>query len=343
MYDATGSVGVLVSTKVEAQASFTRTVAASCSYIREESRRPAVLGPGGVFDADAAEACAVAEVASALSVSTGTVTEWLFLTRTARPAVLEAFDAGRLAYAAFRTVCRSLAGFPNATEALLQRVVAAASRCTPGAVAAAIDRILADFDAEWHRIARERAALERAATVRKLPRDQAELKIRGPAEKVAGMLRAIAAAARGVTDPTSLPARLFDGRSRDHDRHTSAVRLRRRELRPRDVAGRTGRSCRHRPRRRHGSRVGRGTRPPRGLGTGTSRCGPHDRRGCDLAGDHHRRRGHCTAGGVQLPVPAARPSDRLRTTGPAGADHRARSPPHPTHAGRLDPHHGETG
>ncbi len=210
MYDATVSVGVLVSTKVEAQASFARTVAASCSYIREESRRPAVLGPGGVFDADAAEACAVAEVASALSVSTGTVTEWLFLTRTARPAVLEAFDAGRLAYAAFRTVCRSVAGFPNATEALLQRVVAAASRCTPGAVAAAIDRILADFDAEWHRIARERAALERAATVRKLPRDQAELKIRGPAEKVAGMLRAIAAAARGVTDPTSLPALLFD-------------------------------------------------------------------------------------------------------------------------------------
>jgi hypothetical protein len=200
----------LVSAKVDAQASFARTVAASCSYIHEESRRPAVLGPDGVFDDDAAEACAVAEVASALSVSTGTVTEWLFLTRTARPAVQEAFAAGRLAYAAFRTVCRSLAGVPNATEALLQRVIAAASRCTPGAVAAAIDRILAEFDADWHRIVRERAALERAATVRKLPRGQAELKIRGPAEKVAGMWRNIVAAARGVTDPTSLPARLFD-------------------------------------------------------------------------------------------------------------------------------------
>ncbi|KIQ15029.1 hypothetical protein RU01_16725 [Rhodococcus sp. MEB064] len=199
-----------MSAKVDAQASFARTVAASCSYIHEESRRPAVLGPGGVFDADAAEACAVAEVASALSVSTGTVTEWLFLTRTARPAVQEAFDAGRLAYTAFRTVCRSLAGVPNATEALLQRVIAAASRCTPGAVASAIDRILADFNAEWHRVVRERAALERAATVRKLPRGQAEVIIRGPAEKVAGMWRNITAAARGVTDPTSLPARLFD-------------------------------------------------------------------------------------------------------------------------------------
>ncbi|KQU04417.1 hypothetical protein ASG56_13790 [Rhodococcus sp. Leaf7] len=201
---------MLVSAKVDAQASFARTVAASCSYIHEGSRRPAVLGPGGVFDADAAEACAVAEVASALSVSTGTVTEWLFLIRTARPAVQEAFDAGRLAYTAFRTVCRSLAGVPNATEALLQRVIAAASRCTPGAVTSAIDRILADFDAEWHRIVRERAALERAATVRKLPRGQAELIIRGPAEKVAAMWRNIVAAARGVTDPTSLPARLFD-------------------------------------------------------------------------------------------------------------------------------------
>ncbi|KIQ20610.1 hypothetical protein RU01_00550 [Rhodococcus sp. MEB064] len=201
---------MLVSAKVDAQASFARTVAASCAYVHEESRRPAVLGPGGVFDADAAEACAVAEVASALSVSTGTVTEWLFLTRTARPAVQEAFAAGRLAYAAFRTVCRSLAGVPNATEALLQRVIAAASRCTPGAVASAIDRILADFDAEWHRVVRERAALERAATVRKLPRGEAELMIRGPAEKVAAMWRNIVAAARGVTDPTSLPARLFD-------------------------------------------------------------------------------------------------------------------------------------
>ncbi|WP_156148932.1 HNH endonuclease signature motif containing protein [Rhodococcus sp. MEB064] len=211
MYDATVSVDVLVSAKVDAQASFARTVAASCSYVHEESRRPAVLGPGGVFDADAAEACAVAEVASALSVSTGTVTEWLFLIRTARPAVQEAFAAGRLAYAAFRTVCRSLAGVPNATEALLQRVIAAASRCTPGAVAAAIDRILAEFDAEWHRVVRERAALERAATVRKLPRGEAELILRGPAEKVAGMWRNIAAAAaRGVTDPTSLRARLFD-------------------------------------------------------------------------------------------------------------------------------------
>ncbi|KQU34519.1 hypothetical protein ASG69_00550 [Rhodococcus sp. Leaf225] len=91
---------MLVSAKVDAQASFARTVAASCSYIHSESRRPAVLATGGVFDADAAEACAVAEVASALSVSTSTVTEWLFLIRTARPAVQEAFDAGRLAYAA---------------------------------------------------------------------------------------------------------------------------------------------------------------------------------------------------------------------------------------------------
>ncbi|WP_328812890.1 HNH endonuclease signature motif containing protein [Rhodococcus sp. NBC_00297] len=211
MYDAPVSVDVLVSAKVDAQASFARTVAASCSYIYSESRRPAVLATGGVFDADAAEACAVAEVASALSVSTSTVTEWLFLIRTARPAVQEAFDAGRLAYAAFRTVCRSLAGFHHATEALLQRVIAVAARCTPGAVASAIDRILADFDADWHRIIRERAALERSATVRKLPRDQAELKIRGPADKVAALWRNIAAAAaRGVTDPTSLPARLFD-------------------------------------------------------------------------------------------------------------------------------------
>ncbi|MBY6705285.1 hypothetical protein HQ308_00545 [Rhodococcus sp. BP-241] len=200
-----------MSAKVDAQASFARSVSASCAYVQESSRRPAVLGPGGVFDAEAAETCAVAEVAAALAVSTRTVTEWLFLTRTAHPAVAEAFDAGRLAYAAFRTVCRSLAGFHHATEALLQRVIAVAARCTPGAVASAIDRILADFDADWHRIIRERAALERSATVRKLPRDQAELKIRGPADKVAALWRNIAAAAaRGVTDPTSLPARLFD-------------------------------------------------------------------------------------------------------------------------------------
>ncbi|MBY6685825.1 DUF222 domain-containing protein [Rhodococcus sp. BP-149] len=203
---------VLVSAKVDAQASFARTVSASCVYVQESSRRPAVLGPGGVIDAEAAETCAVAEVAAALSVSTRTVTEWLFLTRTAHRAVAEAFDAGRLAYAAFRTVCRSVAGVTNATEALLQRVIAAASKCTPGAVATAVDRILADFDAEWHRKARERAASERAASVRKLPRDQAELKIRGPAEQVAAMWRAIVTAARGVcaTDPRPLSARLFD-------------------------------------------------------------------------------------------------------------------------------------
>ncbi|MBY6675780.1 DUF222 domain-containing protein [Rhodococcus sp. BP-332] len=210
MYDAPVSVDVLVSAKVDAQASFARTVSASCAYVQESSRRPAVLGPGGVFDAEAAETCAVAEVAAALSVSTRTVTEWLFLTRTAHPAVAEAFDAGRLSYAAFRTVCRSLAGVPNATEALLQRVIAAASRCTPGAVAAAVDRILAEFDAEWHRIARERATTERYVSVRKLARGQAELKVRGPAEQIAGMKRAIVEAARGVTDPSSLPARLFD-------------------------------------------------------------------------------------------------------------------------------------
>ncbi|MBY6679893.1 DUF222 domain-containing protein [Rhodococcus sp. BP-316] len=210
MYDAPVSVDVLVSAKVDAQASFARTVSASCAYVQESSRRPAVLGPGGVFDAEAAETCAVAEVAAALSVSTRTVTEWLFLTRTAHPAVAEAFDAGLLAYAAFRTVCRSVAGIPNATEALLQRVIAAASRCTPGAVAAAVDRILAEFDAEWHRIARERATTERYVSVRKLPRGQAELKVRGPAEQIAGMKRAIVEAARGVCDPSSLPARLFD-------------------------------------------------------------------------------------------------------------------------------------
>ncbi|WP_328810217.1 HNH endonuclease signature motif containing protein [Rhodococcus sp. NBC_00294] len=201
-----------MSAKVDAQASFARTVSASCAYVQESSRRPSVLGPGGVFDAEAAETCAVAEVAAALSVSTRTVTEWLFLTRTAHPAVAEAFDAGRLAYAAFRTVCRSVAGVPKATEALLQRVVAAASRCAPGAVAAAVDRIFAEFDAEWHREARERATRERSATVRKLPRGQAELVIRGPAEQVAAMWRAIVSAARGVcaTDPRPLPARLFD-------------------------------------------------------------------------------------------------------------------------------------
>ncbi|MBY6675412.1 DUF222 domain-containing protein [Rhodococcus sp. BP-332] len=211
MYDTAVSTDVLVSAKVDAQASFARTVSASCAYVDDGSRRPAVLGPGGVFDAEAAETCAVAEVAAALSVSTRTVTEWLFLTRTAHPAVAQAFDAGRLAYAAFRTVCRSVAGVPNATEALLQRVIAAASRCTPGAVAAAVDRILAEFDAQWHRKARERATRERSATVRKLPRGQAELTIRGPVDKVAAMWRNIAAtAARGVTDPSSLPSRLFD-------------------------------------------------------------------------------------------------------------------------------------
>ncbi|MBM7414924.1 MULTISPECIES: HNH endonuclease signature motif containing protein [Nocardiaceae] len=201
-----------MSAKVDAQASFARTVAASCSYVHEESRRPAVLGPGGVFDAEAAETCAVAEVAAALSVSTRTVTEWLFLTRNAHPAVAEAFDAGRLAYAAFRTVCRSLSDVPDATEDLLRRVLGAAERCTPGAVAAAIDRILAEFDVDWHRIARERATTERHVSVRKLPRGQAELKIRGPAEQIAGMKRAIVEAARGVcaTDPRPLPARLFD-------------------------------------------------------------------------------------------------------------------------------------
>ncbi|WP_285187995.1 HNH endonuclease signature motif containing protein [Rhodococcus sp. MEB041] len=210
MYDAEASVDVVVSAKVDAQASFARTVSASCAYVQESSRRPAVLGPGGVFDAEAAETCAVAEVAAALAVSTRTVSEWLFLTRTAHRAVAEAFDAGLLAYAAFRTVCRSVAGVPNATEALLQRVIAAASRCTPGAVAAAVDRILAEFDAEWHRIARERATTERYVSVRKLPRGQAELKVRGPAEQIAGMKRAIVEAARGVCDPSSLPARLFD-------------------------------------------------------------------------------------------------------------------------------------
>ncbi|MBY6538294.1 DUF222 domain-containing protein [Rhodococcus sp. BP-349] len=212
MYDTVGSTDLLVSSKVDAQASFARTVSASCAYVQESSRRPAVLGPGGVFDAEAAETCAVAEVAAALSVSTRTVTEWLFLTRTAHPAVTEAFDAGRLAYAAFRTVCRSVAGIPNATEALLQRVIAAAARCTPGAVAAAVDRILAEFDAQWYRKARERAASERAATVRTRPRGQAELTIRGSAEQVAAMWRMIVSAARGVcaTDPRPLPARLFD-------------------------------------------------------------------------------------------------------------------------------------
>ncbi len=212
VYDAEVSVDVLVSAKVDAQASFARTVSASCAYVQESSRRPALLGPGGVFDAEAAETCAVAEVAAALAVSTRTVAEWLFLTRTAHPAVAEAFDAGRLAYAAFRTVCRSVAGVPNATEALLQRVIAAASRCTPGAVAAAVDRILAEFDAQWHREARERATRERSATVRKLPRGQAELTIRGSAEQVAAMWRVIVSAARGVcaTDPRPLSARLFD-------------------------------------------------------------------------------------------------------------------------------------
>ncbi|WP_328813252.1 HNH endonuclease signature motif containing protein [Rhodococcus sp. NBC_00297] len=201
-----------MSAKVDAQASFARTVSASCAYVQESSRRPSVLGPGGVFDAEAAETCAVAEVAAALAVSTRTVTEWLFLIRTARPAVAEAFDAGRLAYAAFRTVCRSVDGVPKATEALLQRVIAAASRCTPGAVAAAVDRILAEFDAQWHREARERATRERSATVRKRPRGQAELTIRGPAEQVAAVWRVIVSAARGVcaTDPRPLPARLFD-------------------------------------------------------------------------------------------------------------------------------------
>ncbi|MBY6541283.1 DUF222 domain-containing protein [Rhodococcus sp. BP-349] len=212
MYDTVVSTDLLVSSKVDAQASFARTVSASCAYVQESSRRPAVLGPGGVFDAEAAEICAVAEVAAALAVSTRTVTEWLFLTRTAHPAVAEAFDAGRLAYAAFRTVCRSVAGVPDATEALLQRVIAAASSCTPGAVVVAVDRILAEFDAEWHRKARERATTERYVSVRKLPRGQAELKVRGPAEQIAGMKRAIVEAARGVcaTDPRPLPARSFD-------------------------------------------------------------------------------------------------------------------------------------
>ncbi|WP_328813035.1 HNH endonuclease signature motif containing protein [Rhodococcus sp. NBC_00297] len=210
MYETTLSVDQLTAAKSDAQAALALSVTASCAYVQESSRRPAVLGPGGVFDAEAAEICAVAEVAAALSVSTRTVTEWLFLIRTAHPAVAEAFDAGLLAYAAFRTVCRSVAGVPNATEELLQRVIAAASRCTPGAVAAAVDRIFAEFDAEWHRIARERATTERYVSVRKLPRGQAELKVRGPAEQIAGMKRAIVEAARGVCDPSSLPARLFD-------------------------------------------------------------------------------------------------------------------------------------
>ncbi|KQU45560.1 DUF222 domain-containing protein [Rhodococcus sp. Leaf258] len=210
MYETTLSVDQLTAAKSDAQAALALSVTASCAYVQESSRRPAVLGPGGVFDAEAAEICAVAEVAAALSVSTRTVTEWLFLIRTAHPAVAEAFDAGLLAYAAFQTVCRSVAGVPNATEELLQRVIAAASRCTPGAVAAAVDRILAEFDAEWHRIARGRATTERYVSVRKLPRGQAELKVRGPAEQIAGMKRAIVEAARGVCDPSSLPARLFD-------------------------------------------------------------------------------------------------------------------------------------
>ncbi|MGB3771147.1 MAG: hypothetical protein WBA00_08380 [Rhodococcus sp. (in: high G+C Gram-positive bacteria)] len=176
------------------------------------SRRPAVLAPGGVFDVEAAEASAIAEITSALAVSTSTVTEWMYLTGIARPAVREAFEAGRLVYPVFRTVCRSLAGFSNATEALLRRIVDTAARCTPGAVAAAVDRILVEFDADWHRKVRAEAATERTASVRRLPRGQAELRLRGPQEDIAAMWHSILGTARTVCagDPRRLGARFFD-------------------------------------------------------------------------------------------------------------------------------------
>ncbi|MGB7362246.1 MAG: hypothetical protein WA931_04335, partial [Rhodococcus sp. (in: high G+C Gram-positive bacteria)] len=106
MSSATVSVDSLVAAKIDAQARFAFAVTSATAYVSEASRRPAVLAPGGVFDVEAAETSAIAEITSALAVSTSTVTEWMYLTGIARPAVREAFEAGRLAYPVFRTVCR---------------------------------------------------------------------------------------------------------------------------------------------------------------------------------------------------------------------------------------------
>ncbi|MBY6363581.1 HNH endonuclease signature motif containing protein [Rhodococcoides corynebacterioides] len=187
-----------------AHAAYAATVRGAVAYITES--------PSGHHDADAVERALVSEVAARLTVSRRTVLDWIGTYCAAPPAVRDAFHSGLLPWAAFRSLCRALAGTTRRDERLLGRLIDAARGATPGSVPAAIDGVLAEYDATWHRQARETATAERGMTVRRLPRGQAELRLRGPAEMIADMSRCVTDAARRLcgTDSRSLPARLFD-------------------------------------------------------------------------------------------------------------------------------------
>ncbi|MBM7413942.1 MULTISPECIES: HNH endonuclease signature motif containing protein [Nocardiaceae] len=206
----TVTVESLIADKTAAQARYAATVLHAAEYVETVTLRE--LSGDHTLVPDDVEASAAAEVAAALSVSGSAVSEWRALSASARPAVREAFAAGRLAYPAFRTVVRSLAGVPGLTEANVQDILTAAQRCTTGAVAAAVDRILARVDPEWHRTARNRATAERTLTVRRLARGQAELRLRGPQEQIAAARRAVVGTARTLCQAKHVPAsaRLFD-------------------------------------------------------------------------------------------------------------------------------------
>ncbi|AMY19157.1 hypothetical protein SAMN05444374_1174 [Rhodococcoides kroppenstedtii] len=187
-----------------AYAAHAATVRGAVAYITET--------PSGHHDADAVERALVSEVAARLTVSRRTVLDWIGTYCAAPPAVRDAFHSGLLPWAAFRALCRALAGTTHRDERLLGRLIDAACGATPGTVPAAIDGVLAEYDATWHRKAREAATAERGMTVRRLPRGQAELRLRGPAEMIADMSRRVTDAARRLcgTDSRPLPARLFD-------------------------------------------------------------------------------------------------------------------------------------
>ncbi|WP_156388238.1 MULTISPECIES: HNH endonuclease signature motif containing protein [unclassified Rhodococcus (in: high G+C Gram-positive bacteria)] len=206
----TVTVESLIADKTAAQAQHAATVLNAAEYIETVTLRE--LSGDHTLVPEDVEASAAAEVAAALSVSGSAVSEWRTLSASARPAVREAFAAGRLPYSAFRTVVRSLAGVPGLTEANVQEILAVAERCTTGAVAAAVDRVLARLDSAWHRTARNRATAERTLTVRRLARGQAELRLRGPQEQIAAARRAVADTARTLCHALDVPngARLFD-------------------------------------------------------------------------------------------------------------------------------------
>lgn len=211
--ESVAALDALSSATVASQAAFARAVRLACDFVDRAGCRPAALSPGATFDAEAAEKSAVAEVAARLAVSGSTVTEQLGLYRTARPSIRDAFDAGRLPYGKFRTLCRTLNDVPAVTEDLLERLLSAAERCTPGSLTAALDRIIAEHHADWHREARTRADAERSVTIEKLPRGQARMTLRGPAAKIADLTRTVVDHAVGRLcglDSRSNEARMFD-------------------------------------------------------------------------------------------------------------------------------------